>query len=146
MCQKNLVPGRRQNFFLPKLKNVGRAAQDVKKESNENKEQKENNENKEIQDNSSNVEKPKKKFMNFLKFKKESNTENSNNTNANPNPNNNYNSQTTSLYPQSNFRVMNKYMNRGTITLYFPTPRKFEHLNTDFLYSKKSVCNNCFIV
>lgn len=36
--------------------------------------------------------------------------------------------------------------NKTVITLYHPTPQKFDHINYDTMYSKKYVCNNCYTI
>lgn len=40
----------------------------------------------------------------------------------------------------------NEKVKKNVITLYTPTPGKFDHVNHDAMYSKKSVCNSCYII
>lgn len=35
---------------------------------------------------------------------------------------------------------------KSVVTLYTPTPKKFDHINHDNIYSRKHVCNNCYTI
>jgi hypothetical protein len=57
-----------------------------------------------------------------------------------------------SLFPDLNMnsytseKEENEKVNKNVITLYTPKPGKFDHVNHDAMYSKKSVCNSCYII